>query len=89
MGDCQSKNKVAAVSEPVKHIGVDTRVPVKNSGNQAVVSIKDSEIQTDPIKEPVKEKASKPENGRSGEKYENLLVKLEYKSAILAGSYFV
>ena len=71
MGDCQSKNKVAAVSEPVKHIGVDARVPVKNSGNQATVSIKDSEIQTDPIKEPEKERASKPENGRSGKKYKN------------------
>ena len=35
MGDCQSKNKISAVSEPTKEIGVDVRVPVKNSGNQA------------------------------------------------------
>ena len=67
MGDCQSKNKVSAVSEPTKEIGIDARVPVKNSGNQAVAAITDSGIQTDPIKEPIKEKAPRPENGRSGQ----------------------
>ena len=67
MGDCQSKNKVSAVSEPTKEIGVDVRVPVKSSGNQASAAIKDSGIQTDPIKDPKKEKAPKPENGRSGQ----------------------
>ena len=67
MGDCQSKNKVSAVSEPTKEIGVDVRVPVKSSGNQATAAIKDSGIQTDPIKDPIKEKAPKPENGRSGQ----------------------
>ena len=67
MGDCQSKNKVSAVSEPTKEIGVDVRVPVKSSGNQATAAIKDSGIQTDPKKDPIKEKAPKPENGRSGQ----------------------
>ena len=67
MGDCQSKNKISAVSEPTKEIGVDARVPVKNSGDQATAVIKESGIQTDPIKEPIKEKAPRPENGRSGQ----------------------
>ena len=67
MGDCQSKNKISAVSEPTKEIGVDVRVPQKNSGNQATAAITDSSIQTDPIKDPAKEKAPRPENGRSGQ----------------------
>ena len=73
MGDCQSKNKVSAVDEPVrepvKQVEIDKRVPQKTSGTQASTTIQDNGNQTDPLIDPIKEVPVKykPENGRSGE----------------------
>ena len=62
MGDCHSKNKVEAVTQPTREIGIDARISVKQRGNQASVKLRNNESQTEGFGHLLR----KPENGRSG-----------------------
>ena len=68
MGDCQSKNRISAVDEPVKDNEVDERVPRTTSGTQPSARLQHRGNQTDPLIDPIKEipVKHKPEYGRSG-----------------------